>query len=1038
MKNNASRGLTALLALLGAILLSAGSTSAATVGFWAADDARNDTLGNGNGGGYGFGNWTQINTSGGFFNYFSTNNEGGNSQGDIDTGSTGATASWGIFSNGGLTDLYRSINSVDSTDATTSKLVIGQTLRFDIDTGSVTSGKSAGFTLRNSGTDIFEFRADGSTGNYIFRVNGTDTQTSVAKTTAGLRTEFTLTGSNNFVFQIYSTANVLLQTITGTVSSDSNINVVRAFSTDNNGPAQNVYFNSLQVKLPTWTAATGTWSLGTNWSAGNVADGKPVAGNSIAFNGTGGTSTNDLLASVYNISFNKSATPVTNGPTIANAGSYTIAGDAPSGHATLTINGGIDNNSTNTQTFTTGLVLGASQAFNANSTGGLQFGSAVGAGNGAIDLKAFTLSTTGSVDFKGTISNSTGSGAITVLSGTTTLEGSNSYTGGTKISGGTLIASSDGNLGGTSGSLTFDGGTLKLGASFDPATTRAVTVNGTSSVIDTNGFSSIFNQQVQNASGVVVLSKNGGGSLTLGGSGDNLNLGMTANAGTLILNKASSSTVHAIGSGLTINTGATVQLSGTGGDQIYDNTSVTLNNGGIFDMNAKSETFQTLTVSGNGAIQNTAGGASVLTIQNGTGTGSTTYNADSTVDVSAGTLELKFNNTVLGNGHVITKTGNGSLTLSGTADNSGLTAAVSAGTLVLGKTSSSTVHAVGATDVAALTINAGGTAQLGGSGGDQIYDRSTVSIASGGAFDTNGKSETIQSLTLGGAGVSSGGALANSAGSASTLTVQSGGGTSTTTFSADTSVNVATNGSLNLALNGTVVGNSHILDKIGGGSLTLSGTGDNVSLSATVDAGILILGKTSGANVHALGSSSSGPGLTVNSGGTVQLGGSGGNQFFDSTPVKLNGGTFNTGGLSEHGASNNTAGIGALTLQSSSIIDMANASSIIAFADSHTASWTGTLKIYDWTGNPVTGNGTDQLYIGSGSGTANGGLTSTQLGEIQFFSDAGMTQYGGATIQLANGELVPVPEPGTWIGAALVLGSLFVTQRRRLFRLVRL
>jgi hypothetical protein len=149
----------------------------------------------------------------------------------------------------------------------------------------------------------------------------------------------------------------------------------------------------------------------------------------------------------------------------------------------------------------------------------------------------------------------------------------------------------------------------------------------------------------------------------------------------------------------------------------------------------------------------------------------------------------------------------------------------------------------------------------------------------------------------------------------------------------------------------------------------------------------------------------------------------------DSATMTLNGGTFNTAGLSEHGASNNTAGIGALTLQSSSIIDMANGASIIAFADSHTASWSGTLKIYDWTGTVGTGNGTDQLYIGANNTTQR--LTSAQLSDIIFYSDAGITQIAGATIQLADGEVVPVPEPSTWVAGALALAAVGYTQRRR-------
>jgi hypothetical protein len=151
----------------------------------------------------------------------------------------------------------------------------------------------------------------------------------------------------------------------------------------------------------------------------------------------------------------------------------------------------------------------------------------------------------------------------------------------------------------------------------------------------------------------------------------------------------------------------------------------------------------------------------------------------------------------------------------------------------------------------------------------------------------------------------------------------------------------------------------------------------------------------------------------------------------DTATMSLNGGTFNTGGLSEHGAaSNNTAGIGAVTLQNSSIIDLGNGASILAFANSSAQTWAGSLSIYNWSGIPTTGNGTDQIYFGSDIT----GLTPTQLSQITFFSDSGTTFLGvGAWGLDLDGEVVPiaVPEVSTWIGGALALLVVGYTQRRR-------
>jgi hypothetical protein len=209
----------------------------------------------------------------------------------------------------------------------------------------------------------------------------------------------------------------------------------------------------------------------------------------------------------------------------------------------------------------------------------------------------------------------------------------------------------------------------------------------------------------------------------------------------------------------------------------------------------------------------------------------------------------------------------------------------------------------------------------------------------------------------------------------------------------------------------------------GSGKVTL--TGDNTFSGATIvntaAAGQLILNSSTG---QALGGTSS---VTVTQ-GTLLLGNS--NQIKNTATMTLNGGTFNTGGFSEHGANNNTAGIGALTLQTTSIIDMGTGTSIVAFADSSGQTWGASqlLKIYNWSGTPNTGNGTDQLYFG----TTSSGLTSAQLAQIQIYSDAGTTLYGGGNpILLSNGELVPVPEPSTWIAGASALAVIGYQIARR-------
>jgi hypothetical protein len=110
---------------------------------------------------------------------------------------------------------------------------------------------------------------------------------------------------------------------------------------------------------------------------------------------------------------------------------------------------------------------------------------------------------------------------------------------------------------------------------------------------------------------------------------------------------------------------------------------------------------------------------------------------------------------------------------------------------------------------------------------------------------------------------------------------------------------------------------------------------------------------------------------------------------------------------------------------------MGSGTSIIAFANSsaNSLAWgTGkTLDIWNWTGAAITGAGTDRVYFGNDAT----GLTASQLLEIRFFSGAGTGLYGGPTAILGTGEVVPIPEPSTWLAAALAVGVVGYSQRRR-------
>jgi autotransporter-associated beta strand protein len=143
------------------------------------------------------------------------------------------------------------------------------------------------------------------------------------------------------------------------------------------------------------------------------------------------------------------------------------------------------------------------------------------------------------------------------------------------------------------------------------------------------------------------------------------------------------------------------------------------------------------------------------------------------------------------------------------------------------------------------------------------------------------------------------------------------------------------------------------------------------------------------------------------------------NQIDNSTDLELAGGTWNTGGFDEI--------VDTLTLSADSTIDMANGDSIIQFSDSSALGWDGgsTLIIDNWSGNTSVGGGTDQLIFSSA------GLTETQLGQV-FFRDPFGPGSGLYEARFIGDELVPVPEPSTYIGGALlILAAGFFEWRRR-------
>ena len=226
-----------------------------------------------------------------------------------------------------------------------------------------------------------------------------------------------------------------------------------------------------------------------------------------------------------------------------------------------------------------------------------------------------------------------------------------------------------------------------------------------------------------------------------------------------------------------------------------------------------------------------------------------------------------------------------------------------------------------------------------------------------------------------------------------------------------------------LTLTGVISGgnSSFGIAKKGGGILILSGP-NSYSGATTISASGGTLSVDSGAS--GTGRLAGTSGITVNSGGTLLLAQSGTastDRINDSATITLAGGKFATGGLSE-GGTGTTRGLGALTLTASSTIDMGSGASILNFGGTSTRT-AGILTIDNWSGDKDLGGGTDQIIFANT-------LDSTFLANIDF------TGFSPGAIELGTGEVVPLPEPSTWAGAALAMSAVLVSQRRRLLCLI--
>ncbi|MCW1925721.1 autotransporter-associated beta strand repeat-containing protein [Luteolibacter arcticus] len=267
-------------------------------------------------------------------------------------------------------------------------------------------------------------------------------------------------------------------------------------------------------------------------------------------------------------------------------------------------------------------------------------------------------------------------------------------------------------------------------------TTHVLTFGGIK-VVNTGvlGTSSTINAKLTGAS----VNISNAGTVTFGGVDDNNGFSMIVNSGaTAILAKASTETVHVVGTtGVTVNAGGVAKLGGTGGDQIFNNGTVTLA-GGTFDLSGLSETINNL-AGATGTVDNSAAGPAILTL--GSNNGTATFSG--TIQNTGGALGL-------------TKIGSGTATLSGVSTYTGPTT-VNGGVLLLSGAPSSLSASATPITLGGGEFRLNNTTAAGGNNNNRIADTQGFLLNGGGFFnyigsDAGASTETIGPVTLGAGG----------------------------------------------------------------------------------------------------------------------------------------------------------------------------------------------------------------------------------------------------------------------------------------------
>ena len=597
-------------------------------------------------------------------------------------------------------------------------------------------------------------------------------------------------------------------------------------------------------------------------------------------------------------------------------------------------------------------------------------------GTGSVTLSGGNLNI-GSGAFSGVISGANGLGKVST--GTLTLSGANTFTGGTTVTDGTLIISGGAALADT-GAVTVNStgttsGTLQVDTS---ETIGSLAGNGGSVVLNGAGVALTTGDATNTAyagviSGAGSLVKQGAGIFTVTGA-NSYSGGTTINAGTLEGNSTS------IQGGVLINAAGTLLFTqptaGTYAGALTGTGVMTKAGAGTLTLSGTNSGFSgTTNLNGGTLAIGAAGniGTGTLAFDGGTlqTTGALTLANLVTLGAGGGTVntgaDTTLSGTISGAG-ALTKTGAARLILGGINSYTGGTT-VSAGVLQgdagLGLqgdiVNNAEVDFTGLYDTYIDDMSGTGSVKvinnsiIGFSGtntysgsttidaGSELYSFSDTALSANSAFIVNGilgmngvVSNTIGSLAGSGLVVTGGGLLNIGADNTSTTfsgVIGSGG------FFAETSADVNKIGTGTLTLSGT--GNT-LTGNLGVNGGTLALTGDLTSATTTVASAATLNVATTGALTSA---------VTAAAGSMTKVNGS------------ITGNVANAGALSGTGTVNGT-------LTNSGTVSPGNAGiGILNVNGAFVQTGTGTLAV-DLTTSGVAGTGYDQVLVTGTPGTA--------------------------------------------------------------------